>query len=54
MPQESIKFGDWKLGCIPEIKTFGQRLGEHKVRIEARERRVIDFFSEDSLESGGH
>ena len=44
MPQESIKFGDFKLGHVPEIKTLGHWLGEDRVHMETSETRVIAFL----------
>lgn len=42
-PQESKKFGDWKLVCMPEIKTLSHSLCENRVRTETQETRVIAF-----------
>lgn len=44
-PQESVKFRDLKLSCMPKIKKRGQRRGEHRAQMETREARVIDCFS---------
>ena len=41
--QESEEFGDFKWGLVPEIEMHGHRLGEHSVRMETRETKVIAF-----------
>ena len=49
MPQELEKFGDSKLGHVPEIKAFRYRLGEHTVQTEIRKTRVNDCLSVRAL-----
>ena len=44
-PQESIKYGESKRGCVPEIKILSPSLSEHRVWAETRETRVIDCSS---------